>query len=327
MRNLPPVTKNLLIINLICFMAALVFEQRGVDLTRVCGLHFVLSSDFGLWQPVTYMFLHANFSHLFFNMFSLWMFGRIVEQAMGEKRFIIFYFVCGIGAALCQELWQLGEYFIAVGNGSYAGLPLVEIDGRWNLLDFANQSRYLLTECIAPTIGASGACYGVLLAFGMTYPNERIMLLLPPIPLKAKYFVCGYAVIELISAFASDGNVAHFAHLGGMLFGLLLILYWRGKGRNRFEGWQTWTPRRSASPWTRLKDRFKQWFKASKPKKKDSARFSDRSADYDYNARHAEEKKRKDQEEIDRILQKIKQSGYQSLTDAERRRLFEDSKR
>ena len=93
MRNLPPVTKNLLIINLICFMAALVFEQRGVDLTRVCGLHFILSSDFGIWQPVTYMFLHANFSHLFFNMFSLWMFGRIVEQAMGEKRFIIFYFV------------------------------------------------------------------------------------------------------------------------------------------------------------------------------------------------------------------------------------------
>ena len=161
----------------------------------------------------------------------------------------------------------------------------------------------------------------------MTYPNERIMLLLPPIPLKAKYFVCGYAVIELISAFASDGNVAHFAHLGGMLFGLLLILYWRGKGRSRFEGWQTWTPRRSASPWTRLKDRFKLWFKASKTKTKNTARFSDRSADYDYNARHADDKKRKDQEEIDRILKKIKQNGYQSLTDAERRRLFEDSHR
>ena len=142
-------------------------------------------------------------------MFSLWMFGRIIEQTMGQKRFIIYYLICGIGAAFCQELWQFGEYYFS-GMAHYDAA---------NVNGVIMPMSSLLDQWV--TIGASGACYGVLLAFGLTFPNERIMLLFPPIPMKAKYFVIGYAAIEAYSAFTSNGNVAHFAHLGGMFFGWL----------------------------------------------------------------------------------------------------------
>ena len=208
-KNLPIVTRNLLVINCVVYLLQLVLEQRGTDLTASLGLHFVLADHFNPVQFVTYMFLHGSFTHLFFNMFSLWMFGRIVEQAMGTQRFIVFWLVCGIGAGLCQEVWQTGQY-LAEGLYQYDGvntglsvIPMGAALDSWT------------------TIGASGACYGVLLAFGMAYPNERIMLLIPPIPIKAKYFVVGYAAIEVVSAFTSSGNIAHFAHLGGMLFGWL----------------------------------------------------------------------------------------------------------
>ena len=135
---------------------------------------------------------------------------------MKPSRFLLFYFVCGIGAAVCQEVWQLADYYFS-GMSAFAGVSFP--DGTTMPMGlYLNQWT---------TIGASGACYGILLAFGMTFPNERIMLLIPPIPIKAKYFVVGYAAIELFSAYTSNDNVAHFAHLGGMLFGLLLILYWR----------------------------------------------------------------------------------------------------
>lgn len=315
-KQFPPVTKNLLIINCIVFLAQLVGEQRGMDLADSLGLHFVLAPDFQPWQLVTYLFLHGGFTHLFFNMFSLWMFGRIVEQTMSTKRFIIYYFVCGIGAGLCQELWQLGEYYISgmhnyqfVSTSWGAAIPMSEFLNTWS------------------TIGASGACYGVLLAFGMTFPNERIMLLIPPIPIKAKYFVVGYAAIELVSAFASNGNIAHFAHLGGMLFGLVLILYWRRNSRgggNRFQSWETWTPRRSQSPWTRFKDHLRK-LTARRPKMtihEGGKRFKDRDADYKYNERTKEQEAR-----VDKILEKIKRSGYQSLTDEEKKELFDNSRR
>ncbi len=314
-KQFPPVTKNLLIINGIIFLAQLVGEQRGMDLTHAFGLHFVLAEDFAPWQLVTYMFLHADLMHLIFNMFTLWMFGRIVEQTMGLKRFLIFYFVCGIGAGICQELFQLGEYYYEGLNHyefvrtSSAIIPMGEFLNYWT------------------TIGASGACYGVLLAFGMAFPNERIMLLIPPIPIKAKYFVVGYAAIELLSAFSTNGNIAHFAHLGGMLFGLLLILYWRNQARRgpRFKNWETWTPRRSRSFWERLRDSIKQLLRNQpkmRVKKGGSQHFKDRDADYDYN------KKSKEQEEqLNKILDKIKRNGYQSLTDEEKRLLFENSKK
>ncbi len=315
-KQIPPITKNLLIINCIVYLAQLVAEQRGVDLAGWLGLHFILAEDFALWQLLSYMFLHGSFTHLFFNMFSLYMFGRIVEQTMGQNRFLTFYMVCGIGAGLCQEVWQLGEYFLSgmyrhdwVADPSGFTLPMAEYLNHWT------------------TIGASGACYGILLAFGMAFPNERIMLLIPPIPIKAKYFVVGYAAIELVSAFASTGNIAHFAHLGGMFFGLLLILYWRNRGRggrNRFESWETWTPRKNRTVTERLKDWWGK-FTTKRPKmtvKRGGQRFKDRDADYKFNERTKEKEER-----INAILDKIRRNGYQSLSEAEKRELFENSKR
>ena len=214
--SIPPVTRNLLFINIILFMVQQLVAQRGGDvLTDLFGLHFFLAPDFHLWQVVTYMFLHGSWSHVLLNMFSLWMFGRIIERTMGQRRFIIYYFLCGVGAALCQELWQLGQYYLE-GLNHYA----IVTDGVTSL----PMGTFLNTWV---TIGASGACYGVLLAFGMTFPDERIMLLFPPIPMKAKYFVIGYALIEVFSAFYSNGNIAHFAHLGGMFFGWLYFRNWR----------------------------------------------------------------------------------------------------
>lgn len=314
-KQMPPVTKNLIIINCIVYLAQLVAEQRGMDLAGMLGLHFAAASDFGLYQFVTYMFLHGSFTHLFFNMFSLWMFGRLIEGTMGSRRFLTYYFVCGIGAGLCQEVWQAGEYYL---TGMYEYLFVTDGVLRLPMADFLNRWT---------TIGASGACYGILLAFGMTYPNERIMLLIPPIPMKAKYFVVGYAAIELFSAFTSNGNIAHFAHLGGMLFGLLLILYWRrkgrGGGRGRFDSWETWTPRRNRTWSERFRDGWRKLSgrKAGMQVHKGDKQFKDRDADYEYN-----ERRKRQQQRVDEILDKIRRSGYENLTEEEKRTLFENSR-
>ncbi len=303
---MPTITKNLLIINVLMYLAQLVFEQSlGIDLAHMLGLHFFKADDFAIWQMFTYLFLHGSFMHLFFNMFSLWMFGRIIEQVLGEKRFLIYYFVCGVGAALCQEVWQLGEYYyydleayntVNLGMGSI--IPMAEYLNQWT------------------TIGASGACYGVLLAFGFTFPNERIMLMFPPIPMKAKYFVVGYAAIELFSAFGTNSNIAHFAHLGGMLFGWMLLVKWRNGGRrNRFTGWDNYQhPAQKKS----IFDRFKQLFeKEKKDTYNRSESFKDRGMDYDYNLRQKQQ-----QTYIDSLLEKVKRSGYESLTEEEKKDLF-----
>lgn len=305
-RITPPITKNLIIINCLMFAAQYVFERRGIDITGYLGLHYVLASDFGVYQLVSYMFLHGNLTHLFFNMFSLWMFGRIIEQVYGARRFLLYYFVCGIGAGLCQELWQTGEYFLS-GLAAY---------------DFVNTGTALMPvgEYLNywTTIGASGACYGILLAYGMTFPEERIMLLIPPIPLKAKYFVAGYAAIELFAAFGSNSSIAHFAHLGGMLFGLLLILRWRRRG-----GWRPGGGGGSRL-WRRVKDKWRSLM--SRPAAKSggwsAGKFKDRSDDYGYNA-----ERRRREERLDAILDKIKRSGYESLTDEEKRELFTNSRK
>lgn len=312
MNQLPPITKNLLIINVLVYLAQLVFGRYGVDLTNLFGLHFILASDFKIWQLVTYMFLHGGIFHLFFNMFSLWMFGRIIEQVFGPKRFLLFYFVCGVGAGLMQELFQFGQY----GVEGLAAYEMVSIDGY-----LMPKDMYLN---LWTTIGASGACYGVLLAFGMTFPNERIMLLIPPIPLKAKYFVIGYAAIELFSAFSSGGgNIAHFAHLGGMLFGWLLILYWRhhqGPRGGGFTGWENYQPpRRKKSHFEDFRLRMKGFFGRLRTSRS-TRKFKDRTADYDYNAR-----KKAREERIDHILDKVKRSGYDSLTAQEKKDLFDYS--
>lgn len=215
MNNLPTVTKNLLIINVLCFFGAVVGEKYGFDLNGICGLHFFMASDFKLWQLITYMFMHANLEHIFFNMFAVWMFGRTLEHVWGGKRFLIYYMVCGIGAGLIQELVQYGEYVMVLQDYQQVdtGFGIIPMSDYLNMMN---------------TVGASGAVYGILLAFGMLFPNSQMFVFPIPFPIKAKYFVIGYAVIELLLGMGRAGDgIAHFAHLGGMLFGLLLILYWK----------------------------------------------------------------------------------------------------
>lgn len=198
MLQLTPVVKNLLIINTLCFAAMVVGRMYYIDLNGFLGLHFFLAPSFHFWQPLTYMFMHGSWEHLFFNMFALWMFGNILEQLLGQRQFVIYYFVCGLGAAFTQEVAQ---YIQSMLTGIIYDVSVV---------------------------GASGAVYGILLAFGYLLPNERMFIFPLPIPIRAKFFVVGYAIIELTSALAQRGDgVAHCAHLGGMLFGFLLLRHWR----------------------------------------------------------------------------------------------------
>ena len=194
-RMLPPVVKNLIIINFIVFLATMVLEKYNyTGITTMCALNAVWTGRFRIWQLLTYMFMHGSWSHIFFNMFALWMFGYVLENYWGSRRFLFYYLVCGIGAGLC--------HLIVPG---------------WTI-----------------TVGASGAVYGILLAFGMMFPNERIYLYFI-MPIKAKWFVIGYAAIELLDGlFMTSDGIAHFAHLGGMLVGLILILYWRKHPFSRF---------------------------------------------------------------------------------------------
>lgn len=217
----PPVTKNIIIINILMFLASVVLMRYGIDLTKYLGLHFFLAKDFNLIQLITYMFMHGGFMHILFNMFAVWMFGRILEQVWGPRKFLTFYIVCGLGAGIVQEMIQYIQYAVVLSN--YTGVNLGDA------IVPMNEYLNLMT-----TVGASGAVYGVLLAFGMTFPNEQLFIFPLPFPIRAKWFVIGYAVIELLSAISNNpnDNVAHFAHLGGMVFGLLLILYWRHKGNN-----------------------------------------------------------------------------------------------
>lgn len=211
---LPVVTKNLLIINIIVWLAQFVLLQRigyGIDLTKILGLHFPASGNFRIYQLVTYMFLHDPYSlsHLFFNMFALFMFGRTLEQVWGPKRFITYYLITGIGAALVQ----IAVICIRIQTA----LP---------------SEMFSMTNSV--TVGASGAIFGILLAFGMIFPNAQLFIIPFPFPIKAKWVIIGYGLLELFFGVVNrtGDNVAHFAHLGGMLFGVFMILYWRKKDRN-----------------------------------------------------------------------------------------------
>ena len=282
MLRITPVTKHLLIVNVLAFIACIAAGSSpygGYLLNDLLGLHFFKAADFRLYQLFTYMFMHASFEHLFFNMFALWMFGTVVERVWGPKKFIFYYISCGVGAGLIQELAQYISIYMQLADSGIT-------------FSMVNPAQFNgLT-----TVGASGAIYAILLAFGMIFPEQRIFIFPLPIPIKAKWLVMGYAVIELFSAMATTGdNVAHLAHLGGMLFGFFMIRYWQkhptdGYGRSSGEQFfdnlrQGWEQRR--------------------------------------NARRQEEK----QDEIDRILDKIRKSGYDSLTDAEKRKLFEQGNR
>lgn len=301
MPKIPTVTKNLLIINVLLFLATEVLGRTlGVDLTSLLGLHFFKAPDFRTYQLVTYMFMHGGFTHIFFNMFMLWMFGSVVERMWGTKRYLFYYIFCGIGAGLCQELAQYIQYvsddlanYQMVNTGS-AVIPISQFLNQWT------------------TVGASGALYALLLAFGMMFPNERMFIIPFPFPIKAKWMVIGSIVVEFLLAEVNGGDgVAHMAHLGGMAFGFLLILHWRrqaGSGYQRDRGTQFFS---------NLQQRWRN-SRAGRGNPHDSHTGN---ADWDYNTH-----KRATQEEIDRILDKIRKSGYDSLTKAEKQTLFDQSK-
>ncbi len=299
MNNMPAVTKNLLIINILMFAGTWVATRYSVDLENILGLHFFLANNFMPYQLFTYMFMHGNLEHLFFNMFAVWMFGRIMEQTMGPKRFLLYYIVCGLGAGVMQEIVQYISYYVQ-GLNAYDQVNLSGI--HMEMGDYLDRWT---------TVGASGAVYGILLSFGMTFPEERMFIFPLPVPIKSKYFVMGYAVIELLSGMSqSNDGVAHFAHLGGMLVGLLLLLYWRnGRGNGSF--------------------RIYQWFSEIKNTLfgKRGPRYSKKTmngydSEMNYNRREKER-----EEELDQILDKVKKGGYQSLTTEEKKKLFEASGR
>ncbi|MDR2042623.1 MAG: rhomboid family intramembrane serine protease [Tannerella sp.] len=216
--NIPAVTKHLIIINFLCWGATLILPKLNIDLIRWCGLHFPGAADFYPFQVITYMFLHDTHSlgHIFFNMFAVFMFGSTLENLWGPKRYLTFYLVSGIGAAVVQELVWL--YMI----GEMAS----------DQVSIAQMMAHPWVNSLT-TIGASGAVFGILLGFGMFFPNTPLYLFFVPIPVKAKYFVILYGFIELFLGVArfNNDNVAHFAHLGGMLFGLIMIIYWKRKDR------------------------------------------------------------------------------------------------
>lgn len=215
---MPPVTKNIIIINALFFLGSVVAPKYGIDLTSWLGLHFFMASDFKLYQLFTYMFMHGGFEHLFFNMFAVWMFGRVLEQVWGPRRFLFYYILCGVGAGVIQEVVQYIHYATVL-----SGYDSVNIGYVIPMSEYLN----LMT-----TVGASGAIYAILLAFGMTFPNQPIYLYFL-LPMKAKYFVMIYAALEIFLGISQQGDgIAHFAHLGGMLFGFILITYWRKKNRN-----------------------------------------------------------------------------------------------
>lgn len=237
MNTMPTVTKNLLIINVLMFLGTIVAQSYGLDLAQYLGLHFFLSENFNVAQLVTYMFMHGGFTHLFFNMFAVWMFGRILEQVWGPKRFLFFYLVCGIGAGLIQELVTGISYYQIKAGLPPEAVEVVFREGAQALqsnMNFVDPGMANLNAALnGATVGASGAVYAILLGFGMLFPNQPLFIFPLPFPIKAKYFVIGYAVIELWSGLANNpsDNVAHFAHLGGMIFGFILIMYWRKKNR------------------------------------------------------------------------------------------------
>lgn len=305
MNNIPTITKNLLIVNVVVFLATYLFRNMGVDLNNVLGLHFFLAPDFHIYQLFTYMFAHGGFSHIFFNMFALWMFGCIVERTWGPKKFLTYYIVCGVGAGLFQELAQF-----AIASEQLPHFTLAQT------MKVANANAAFLN--LWTTVGASGAVYGILLAFGMLYPEERIFIFPLPVPIKAKWFVMGYAAIELFMAYSSTGDgVAHLAHLGGMVFGFFLIRYWRRHPDIRYSrrsGQQFFDSMRAS--WERRtgrKDRGGVFTNSANTR---------HESDWDYNARRKAE-----QERMDEILDKIRRNGYESLTREEKQQLFDASNR
>jgi membrane associated rhomboid family serine protease len=281
----PPVIKNLLIINGVVFFIQLLFQ--GITFQGIPGAYILdhwfalnpIGNNFQVWQLITYQFMHGGFMHILLNMFALWMFGIEIENMWGSKKFLIYYLMCGVAAGISQLIFP----------------PL-------------------FNELSAPTIGASGAIFGVLIAFGMVFPNRYIFLYFF-IPIKAKYLILGYILLELYSV-PQGGNVAHLAHLGGALAGFIYILLDKDTNteiKNIFRN-SSFKIKKPNNPFSGISDSFKH-----KDEDVQEAKF--------YEIKDEDKKEDISQEQIDKILDKISQSGYQNLSEKEKKILFEASKK
>ena len=238
--HIPPVVKNLLIINIIFYVSTLMFG--GPMMTKVLGVHYFDSPDFRIWQVITYMFMHdySSLFHILFNMFALYTFGSSVEYTMGSKRFLNFYLITGLGALALQLLVQSFEVYSITGSAINNGTFMVDslkrtISFNPDLIS-KDQASTLLGIYLTPMVGASGAIFGLLIAFGMLFPNAELFIMFIPVPVKAKYIIPVYVLLELflgVKQFSGD-SVAHFAHLGGALFGFILVKMWHLKRRDNF---------------------------------------------------------------------------------------------
>ena len=211
--NMPPVVKNLIIANIIVYIITMI---SGNFMYEHFSLFYFKSPFFKPFQLVTHMFMHGGFAHILFNMYALFIFGSVLERVWGSQKFLFYYFVTGIGAALIH----LGVMALQL-RGYIADLNAGDLLARAQIQDIL----------VTPTVGASGAIFGLLLAYGMLFPNNIMQLIFPPIALKAKWVVVAYGVIELMLGMSGRGDIAHFAHLGGMIFGFFLILYWKKNNR------------------------------------------------------------------------------------------------
>lgn len=227
MRNLPPAVKNIIIINALIM---LMISLKETFMFEHFALYFPASPFFRIWQPFTYMFMHGGFGHLFFNMYSLFIFGSVLERVWGTKKFLLFYFVTGIGAALVHAGVQWVQYSNALASfGMSFGEASALAEGVASSIQAgADRIPVWSVALFTPTVGASGAIYGVLMGYAMLYPDSILTLLIPPVSLKAKWFVLIFAAIELaLGIFGTRAGIAHFAHLGGLIFGFILIMFWK----------------------------------------------------------------------------------------------------
>ena len=224
--NLSPVVKNLLIINIICFVGTMIFPNAN----RLLGVYYPDSPFFEVWQPISYMFMHGGFTHMFFNMFALVMSGPVIEQMFGSKRFLNYYLITALGALVLQYGVQAVEVSQIIGSPFAA--ESINLDLAANRISSqlpltGDELGKLGSIYATPMVGASGAIFGLLLAFAYFYPNMPLYFMFIPVPIKAKYFVGGYILIEIYLGFNNSGSsIAHLAHVGGALFGYLMIKMW-----------------------------------------------------------------------------------------------------
>lgn len=238
--NLPPVVKNILLLNIVMFVIKFIGEAQGIPMTRLLGGYVFNSPFFEPYQMVTHFFMHADLFHIFFNMFALVIFGSILEQSWGPKRFFIFYFATAIGAFIFHqvagyiEVKSIESQILAYDGDIYALREYIQ-NGLNNNMRFNNTlERDYAVGVGVPVVGASGAVYGLLVAFGYLFPNTRLMLLFPPIPVKAKYLVMFMVGIAIYNSFINNpgDNVAHLAHLGGAIVGFIIVLFWQKSSKN-----------------------------------------------------------------------------------------------